>query len=85
MKNRRTILWLAAACLLVFPSITNAQVKLTWKVVKYDLNVTLPSDFGTDRDLDVTATLELKNQTSQPFGRVSLRISEAAKVTSVST
>lgn len=72
--------------ILFFTLAINAQVRLTltWEVLKYDLVATLPQDYSADRDLDVTATLNLKNIGSRSSSTLSMRISDQAKVSAVS-
>ena len=64
----------------------NAQNRsiLTWEVLKYDIDATLPQNYSGTRDLEVKATLSLKNISSQPANRLTLRISDQAEVASVS-
>ncbi|QQS41613.1 MAG: tetratricopeptide repeat protein [Acidobacteriota bacterium] len=59
------------------------RLALTWEVVKYDITTTLPADFRTGRELDVDATLTIKNISRNPASTVSLRISDQAAVSSV--
>ena len=54
----------------------------TWKVQKYDLNVTLPQDEKT-RSISVKAILNLKNVSGKPASTLTLRISTAADVTAI--
>lgn len=53
----------------------------TWRVQKYDLDVTLPADSG--RSIPVKAVLSVKNVTSRPATTLTLRISPTAEVTAV--
>ncbi|HUF02982.1 MAG TPA: tetratricopeptide repeat protein [Aridibacter sp.] len=68
-----------------FASVTLGQgrIALTWEVVRYDITATLPDDFRANRDLDVAATITLKNVRSSAFSRLTLRISDQAQVDSV--
>ncbi|MCO6511904.1 MAG: tetratricopeptide repeat protein [Aridibacter famidurans] len=59
------------------------RLALTWEVVKYDIEATLPGDFRTGRDLDVDATLTVKNISRNAASTLSLRISDQAAVSSV--
>lgn len=63
----------------------NAQSRnsLTWEVVKYDINATLPQNFASDRDLDVKATLTLRNMSNSSASSVTLRISDQAEVSAI--
>lgn len=63
----------------------NAQIRvsLTWEVQKYNIEATLPQNFSTDRDLDVKALVNLKNIRSRGASRLTMRISDQAKVSSV--
>ncbi len=54
----------------------------TWRVQKYDLNVTLPQD-ERSRVVTARAVLSIKNVSSAPAGTLTLRISTAAEVTSI--
>ena len=54
----------------------------TWRVQKYDIVATLPSDDKT-RGVSVKAILSLKNVSGSPAGTLTLRISPAAEVTAV--
>jgi tetratricopeptide (TPR) repeat protein len=71
--------------LLLFSLGINGQIRLalTWEVVNYDLTATLPQNFNTDRDLDVQATLTLKNIKNRGASKLTMRISEAATVSTV--
>lgn len=59
------------------------RVTATWEVVRYDLNVTLPQNYRTGRDLDVVAKLDIKNVSESAYSRVTLRISDQADVSGV--
>lgn len=59
------------------------RIALTWEVVKYDITATLPSDFKAGRELDVAATLTVKNVSQSAASTLSLRISDRATVSSV--
>ncbi|MCB1023628.1 MAG: tetratricopeptide repeat protein, partial [Acidobacteria bacterium] len=74
-----------SVCLFVNVS-TSAQsrIPITWEVQKYDIGAVLPQNFYSDRDLDVTAALDLKNVSSGAFSRLTLRISDQAVVSAVS-
>ena len=54
----------------------------TWRVQKYDIAATLPSD-DKSRGVNVKAILSLKNVSTGPAGTLTLRISPAAEVTAV--
>lgn len=71
--------------ILLFGLSINAQIRnsLTWEVVKYDLDATLPQDFSADRDLDVIASITMKNISSRSASRLTMRISDKAKVSDV--
>ncbi|MEZ5345253.1 MAG: tetratricopeptide repeat protein [Pyrinomonadaceae bacterium] len=71
--------------ILLFSAISafsQTRIPITWEVMKYDITATLPHNFYTDRDLDVSATLNLKNVSSGAFSRVTLRLSDQAVVSS---
>lgn len=53
----------------------------TWKVEKYDLNVTLPQD--TSRSVSLRAVLNLKNVSGRPASSLTLRISPTAELSAV--
>lgn len=57
-----------------------AQTGATWRVQKYDLNVTVP-DSG--RTVPVKAVLSITNVSGSPAERLTLRISPSAEVSSV--
>lgn len=59
----------------------NRTTAATWKVQKYDLNVTLPQD--NTRTISVTATLDVKNVSGKPAGTLTLRMSPQAEISSV--
>lgn len=71
--------------ILLFSCFITAQSRqtLTWEVLKYDINATLPQNVSADRNLDVKATLNLKNISSRGSSRLTMRISDQAKVSSV--
>ncbi len=71
--------------LLVFFCNADAQsrISITWEVVNYDITATLPRDYANDRDLDVAASLTIKNVSTRPFSRVTLRISDQATISSI--
>jgi hypothetical protein len=54
----------------------------TWRVARYDISARLPQA-AADRALTATAKLELKNVSSNPASRLTLRISPSAEITSV--
>src|SRR5690349_8633686 len=62
-----------------FLGVRSQTASATWRVQKYDLNVTVP-DSG--RALPITATLTVVNVSSAPAGTLTLRISTNADVTS---
>src|SRR3954454_21767875 len=59
-----------------------SRITATWRVQKYDLDVTLPQD---DRGRTVTAraVLTLKNVSGKPASTLTLRISPTAEVSAV--
>lgn len=77
-------LFLFLFALLSTQGFSQTAVKLTWKVVRYDITATLPPDLNTGRALDVTAKISVRNVSSSPARTLSLRISEQAKVDSAS-
>ncbi len=54
----------------------------TWQVVKYDITATLPQA-ENDRSLTSKAKLDLKNVSARPASTVTLRISQAAVVSTI--
>lgn len=74
--------------LLIFSFSVYAQVDnragLTWQVLKYDITANLPGN-DMDRNLTAKAVLTLRNTNNRPAPKLTLRISEAAEVTSVKT
>lgn len=71
--------------LLTLSLVINAQTRsvLTWEVLKYDIAATLPQNYSADRDLDVTANLNLKNIKDRSYSKVTLRLSDQAVVSAV--
>lgn len=61
----------------------DTRVSATWQVTKYDINAILPQS-DSDRKLSAKAKLDLKNVSSRPASTLTLRISSAAEVASVS-
>ena len=59
------------------------RVSATWQVLKYDITATLPQT-EADRNLTSKAKLDLKNVSARPASTLTLRISPAAEVSSVS-
>lgn len=70
--------------LLVLSLAVNAQTRLTltWEVLKYDIDATLPQNFS-DRDMDAKAILSLKNISTGNATKLTLRISDQAVVSAV--
>ena len=60
-----------------------ARVSATWKVDRYDISATLPQ-VETDRNLSAKAKLDLTNVSTGAASTLTLRISPAAEVSSVS-
>ena len=60
---------------------TNRTAAATWRVQKYDLDVTLPPDNA--RSIVVKAALDVKNISGKPASTLTLRISTAALVAGV--
>ncbi len=73
------------AFVLLFSLAIDAQIRsvLTWEVVKYDLTATLPQNYAADRDLDVKATLKVKNIKTRSYSKLTMRVSDQAKVSAV--
>ena len=65
-----------------FAAFAQTGANATWRVQKYDLNVTLPQD-ERSRVVTARAVLSIKNVSGSPAGTLTLRISTAAEVTSV--
>lgn len=61
---------------------TPARAVTTWKVEKYDLNVTLPPD-ERSRSITAKAILTVKNISGSPASTITLRIAPTADVTAV--
>ncbi len=70
-----------ALCLSSFAQ-DGGRTGITWKVQKYDLDVTLPHDEGA-RIVSAKAVLNIKNVSGKPASTLTLRISTTADVTSV--
>ncbi len=77
-----TILVLFVSCTLAATATAQAGANATWRVQKYDLNVTLPQD-EKSRIVTARAVLSIKNVSGAPAGTLTLRISTGAEVTSV--
>ncbi|MEQ1922497.1 MAG: hypothetical protein ABL952_08310, partial [Pyrinomonadaceae bacterium] len=77
-----TILALFVSCTLAATVHAQAGANATWRVQKYDLNVTLPQD-ERSRVVTARAILSIKNVSGAPAGTLTLRISTAAEVTSI--
>ena len=73
--------------LTILAAIVSAQdesrAAATWQVQKYDINAALPQN-AADRNITSKATLTLKNVSGSPATTLSLRISPAAEVSSIS-
>lgn len=61
---------------------SESRVSATWKVVKYDLAVTLPQG-GADRTLPIVAKLDVTNVSTRPASTMTLRISPAADISAI--
>ncbi len=85
MIIKHTFFWTILVLFLAAPGVADAQIKLTWEVLKYDVSVDLPSDMAAVREADITASLDLRNQSNSSFDRVSLRISDKAKVSEITS
>ncbi len=85
MIIKHTFFWTILVLFLAAPGVADAQIKLTWEVLKYDVSVNLPSDMAAVREADITASLDLRNQSNSSFDRVSLRISDKAKVSEITS
>ena len=93
MKKRNSLPGRSFKChfvvllLLLAAVITGAQddnrVQATWRVQQYDITASLPAS-EADRNLSARATLNLKNVSAAPATTLSLRISPAAEIGSVS-
>lgn len=76
--------------LMLFASVLAANafaqggITLTWEVLRYDISATLPDNFQAQRDLQAVADLSIRNVSQSAFSRLTLRISDQAKVSSVS-
>ncbi|MEO7539787.1 MAG: hypothetical protein ABIV21_07150, partial [Pyrinomonadaceae bacterium] len=83
MMKSISITSLAASLLIFchFSLLAQSRAAATWKVQKYDLEVTLPQDGS--RAINAKAVLNLRNASSAAAGTLTLRISPLADVTSV--
>ncbi|MBK6723685.1 MAG: hypothetical protein IPG58_10575 [Acidobacteria bacterium] len=61
---------------------TPVRAVTTWKVEKYDLNVTLPQD-ERSRSVSAKAILTVKNVSGSPASTLTLRISPTAEIATV--
>ncbi|CAN5325215.1 hypothetical protein BH10ACI2_BH10ACI2_24050 [soil metagenome] len=66
---------------IVFAQDTSRTASATWKVQKYDLDVSLPAD--ASRIITVKANLDVKNVSGKPASTLTLRISTAAEISAV--
>ncbi len=82
-KPLRLLVLITLALIPVTYTPAQRKVSLTWQVDKYDITASLPNDLSAGRDLEVTASLTLRNISASSFSRLTLRISENAKVASV--
>ena len=71
-----SVSWLSSAS-----SVSAQTANATWRVQKYDLDVTLPQN--AERTVLVHAVLSVKNVTSSPVGTLTLRISPNAEISSL--
>ena len=82
-KQRLSVIFLLA---LLFSVAVRGQDETrsiqTWKVQKYDISSTLPSDQAA-RTVGFSAILSLKNVSGRPAGSLTLRISPLAEISSV--
>jgi len=78
-------LFIVTVLTLAITSVVSSQTRVasTWEVVRYDITATLPQNFRTDRDLDVSAKLDIRNVSERAYSRVTLRISDKAEVSAV--
>lgn len=72
-----------AFVLFTFGLTVAAQTTATWQVQKYDLNVTLPTA-ESERNVTVKAKVDVKNVSAREASTLTLRISPAAEITSIS-
>src|SRR5215204_6500938 len=56
----------------------------TWQVTRYDITATLPQA-AADRNLTARAKIDVKNVSPRPASTLSLRISPAAEIASISS
>src|SRR4051812_30832742 len=77
------LLTFSVSVVLCLFSFGDAQVgaNATWRVQKYDLDVTLPQN--GERSMTAHAVLTVKNVSASPVGSLTLRISPNAEVSSV--
>lgn len=81
MYNLRPLLLILLFAAAIYAQ-ADTRIFATWRVVRYDLKVTVSAQ--TDRGLKARATLDLKNVSASSASTVTLRISSAALVTSAS-
>ncbi|NNE99113.1 MAG: hypothetical protein HKN25_08855 [Pyrinomonadaceae bacterium] len=82
--NRSSLFFIVVFILAVaFAVPAQNRITRTWEVMRYDITAALPQNFTADRDLDVTAKLDVKNVSQRPYSRVTLRISDQAEVSAV--
>ena len=84
IRTIRSSLYLAVfAMALSASTLAQGKVTLTWQVEKYDISVQLPSEAASNRDINVTAALTLKNIGKSSYPRLTMRISPLAEISSV--
>lgn len=80
--NRKLVLYLFSLSLFAANLSAQTGANATWRVQKYDLNVTLPQDDRV-RTINAAADLVVKNVSSASAGSLTLRIAPSAEVTAV--
>lgn len=83
MKKLAFLVFSGIVMVTAVSSYAQNRIPITWEVMKYDISATLPQNYYTDRDLDLVATVNLKNVSAGAFSRLTLRISDQAAVSSV--
>ncbi len=83
MKNSKPLICSLVCLIFVFSVTAQDRASITWEVLKYDIIASLPQNYATDRNLDVVATMNLKNASDQTFSRLTLRISDQAEISSI--
>lgn len=82
MNKPLSFIYLLLTCALAASAQTETRLATTWQVQKYDISATLPQA-DTDRYLNATALLTIRNVSANPASTLTLRISDKAEISAV--